>query len=190
VEICDARHQKPRLLYLNHDGDRLATGTDHHRLRYESPFSGWKVHKFEMRLDYAPVARSILLLCGNIFVVLATNATYFTLTENEIGRRDFSVANGNPMKGLIANPEFYYNRSVDNVDSSMHIYYIPVGKIMLDNPDVVGHDRAFDWSYVEERLAISGAENRHAVLTFAVHYPGEPLSLPGHLNHSDQVPLQ
>jgi hypothetical protein len=121
-------------------------------------------------------------------VVEAQQQAYFTLTEDELGRRDYMVANGNPMKGLITNPEFFNDPTITSIDSSMDIYYIPVGKVMRNDPNVVGVEAAFDWTPVEERLAASGAKSRHAIFTFAVHYPGQPLSLPGHLE--GQVPLQ
>jgi hypothetical protein len=120
--------------------------------------------------------------------VEAQQQAYFTLTEDDLGRRDDMVANGNPMKGLIANPEFYYDPTITSIDSSMDIYYIPVGKVMRDDPNMVGSEAAFDWTHVEERLAASSAKGRHAIFSFAVHYPGQPLSLPGHLE--GQVPLQ
>lgn len=153
------------------------------------------------RLDSSVLfARSIplllLLLCsGNdIFVpvrAVADHDYYFALTEHDLGRRDYAVANGNPLKGLITNPEWYHDPNItDKIDSSMDIYYVPVGTVMRDDPRVVGTERAFDWTYVEDRLAASSTRHRHAVLTFAVHYPGSPLSLPGHLEGSDQVPLQ
>jgi hypothetical protein len=157
-------------------------------------------------LPWLVTARSILLLlllfCGNILAPVvhaavstnpkkAAGENYVTLTESDIGRRNYMVTNGNPMKGLITNPEFYHDPTiVGKIDASMDMYYIPVGKVMRDDPTVVGVERAFDWTYVEDRLAASGAKDRHAVLTFAVHYPGAPLSLPGHLENNDQVPLQ
>jgi hypothetical protein len=120
----------------------------------------------------------------------ANRQAYFTVTEDDLGRRDYLVSNGNPMKGLIANPEWAYDPNVSSIDSSMDIYYVPVGKVMRDDPNMVGNDAAFDWSYVEDRLAASGDKGRHVVLTFGVHYPGQPLSLPGHLEGSDKVQLQ
>lgn len=61
---------------------------------------------------------------------------------------------------------------------------------MLNDPHVVGFDRAFDWWYVEDHLGAPGTKYCHTVLTFAVHYPGQPLSLPGHLKNSTNAPLQ
>lgn len=124
----------------------------------------------------------VLLVC--FFYLFQAAKAYFTLYEDELGARDYRVANGNPMKGLIPNPEFWYDPDVESIDASMDIYYIPVGEIMRDDPDIVGPERAFDWKYVEDRLKLSGEKHRHAVLTFAVHYPGTPLSMPGHLNRS------
>jgi hypothetical protein len=139
----------------------------------------------------------LLLLCSghDIFVpvvrAVADHDYYFTLTEHDLGRRNYAVANGNPFKGLITNPDWYHDPTImDKIDSSMDIYYVPVGTVMRDDPRVVGVDRAFDWTYVEDRLIASSNRHRHTVLTFAVHYPGSPLSLPGHLEGSDQVPLQ
>lgn len=143
-------------------------------------------HNTELQMKFRP---SLILgvLLGNAH---AANEPYFTLHETELGVRDYRVANGNPMKGLIANPEFWYDPQIDSIDSSMDIYYIPVGNIMRDDPNIVGGESAFDWSYVEDRLRASGEKHRHTVLTFAVHYPGKPLSLPGHLQRSNEVPLQ
>jgi hypothetical protein len=132
----------------------------------------------------------LLCLSCTCWSLETARLTYHTLTEDQIGKRDVMVANGNPMKGLITNPEFYHDPSIESIDSSMDMYYIPVGKVMRDDPDVVGFEAAFDWTYVEERLRASGAKHRHVILTFAVHYPGQALSLPRHLEGSDQVPLQ
>lgn len=130
------------------------------------------------------------LFSSGLAACWASDQAYFTVTEDELGKRDYLVANGNPMKGLITNPEFQYDPEVDSIDSSMDCYYIPVGNVMFDDPDVVGFDRAFNWTYVEERIEASVLKNRHTVLSFAVHYPGDPLSLPRHLEGSDEVPLQ
>lgn len=100
----------------------------------------------------------------------------------ELGSVDYSAATGNPLKGMIANPDFWYDPNVTSVDSSMDIWYFGLGDVMVNDPFVVGWDAAFDWTAVEARLARSVGHGRHAVLTFNVHYPGEPLRLPRHIH--------
>lgn len=60
----------------------------------------------------------------------------------------------------------------------MDIFYLEFDKIMVDDPDVVGADKAFNWTHVEGALDEAVSRHRHAVLTTVIHYPGRDLWVP------------
>jgi len=71
-----------------------------------------------------------------------------------------------------------YDPSIESIPASLEFYYVPFNELMFGDPDIVGHDAAFDWTALESRLNDSASRNRHAVLTVTIHYPGKPLFVP------------
>jgi len=116
------------------------------------------------------------------------NKYYYTTTsrDDDIGIENPYACAGNPLKGLIGSPRFgNYDPWATSIDASMNFYYVGVDSVMIADPDEVGLEAAFDWTYLEERLDESAAENRHVVLSFTLHYPGRPLMVPQYLLDED-----
>lgn len=131
-----------------------------------------------------------LLIYLRYFPTQASEAYFYHhIGVDELGDVNYEATSGNPLRGLIANPDFWHDPTVRNIDSAMDIWYIGLDSVMRNNPDWVGPEAAFNWTIVEDRLARSGANGRHAVFTFNVHYPGEPLRLPPHIR-SMNLPLR
>lgn len=130
-------------------------------------------------------AALIALWC---LAVTGTNNIHYKATDEQLGGLDFSAATGNPLKGLVVEPEFEHNPDVTNIDTSMEFWSIGLDKVMMDNPDNVGSEAAFDWSEVEAKLESAKASGRHSVLSFHVHWPGRPLQMPRHITQSE-LPL-
>jgi len=102
--------------------------------------------------------------------------------DDDIGVENLYASAGNPLKGLVANPGFgNFDPSVDNIDVSLDFYNVGLSEILVDDPDVVGVEAAFDWSALEQRLEESATRKRHVVLSFMVHWPGKSLFLPQYL---------
>lgn len=121
----------------------------------------------------------LLVLAGTCRRFAAANNPYVVLDHQVLGDVDVGVTAGNPMTGFFANPTFFnYDPSVTSIDSSMDSFYLGLNAVMMDDPDVVGMESAFNWTAFEEILDTSAARNRHAVVSFMVHRPGRPLYLP------------
>lgn len=109
---------------------------------------------------------------------------YYRASSKDLGSVNFEVATGNPLKGLVGNPDSTNIRETNGIESSMEFWSIGLNKVMIDNPDNVGSN-AFDWTEVEKRLESSERRGRHSIMSFHVHWPGQPLRLPRHIKQSE-----
>ena len=121
-----------------------------------------------------PMAKSGTMMSGKYY--------YFTATEAELGAYDPDVAIGNPLKGLFGSPWYNnYNASTSIIPAALEWYYLGFDDLMINDPDVVGIDLAFNWTTLENALEDSASRSMHAVFTIVCHYPGQPLMLPLYL---------
>ena len=110
---------------------------------------------------------------------------YIASNASVLGDINVDVAIGNPLRGLTANPGFSnYDENAISIDRSLDIYYLGLNEIMVDDPNSVGAEKAFDWSRVESYLNLSASNSRHAILTVSVHIPGQEPFLPSFLSDS------
>lgn len=115
---------------------------------------------------------------------------YFTATEEDLGSYDPDEATGNPMKGLYGSPWYNdYDASKNVIPSALEWYYLGFNDLMINDPDVVGIDLAFNWTKLENALEDSASRSMHAVFTIVCHYPGEPLLLPSYLIDNPSLQL-
>jgi hypothetical protein len=97
---------------------------------------------------------------------------YYSAPTSSLGAVNFDVTIGNPFKGLMGSP-IYPNYMYDSpVTSSLEWFYLGLDYVMKDNPDVVGKDKAFDWTLLEKRLQGAASRSKHVVFSVAAHYPG------------------
>ena len=110
------------------------------------------------------------------------NYHYFTAAEAELGAYDPDEAMGNPLKGLYGSPWYNnYDASNNIIPAALEWYYFGFNDMMINDPDVVGFDLAFNWTKLENALDDSASRSMHAVFTIVCHYPGKPLKLPSYL---------
>jgi hypothetical protein len=108
---------------------------------------------------------------------------YQSSSEDVLGAFNPEAAAGNPLKGLVAFPEFSnYDANATSIDASLEAYYIGLDELMLGDPNVVGVENAFNWTALEKRLSAAASRNRHAILTIMCHYPNwYRLSIPQYI---------
>ena len=136
-----------------------------------------------LALAALPRGKSSSLL-ERLFKAEQQKTYYYTTTsrDDDIGIENPYSCAGNPLKGLIGNTQFgNYDPWATTIDASMNFYFVGVDSVMIDDPDEVGLEAAFNWASLEEKLDESAAQNRHAVLSFTLHYPGQPLMVPQYL---------
>jgi hypothetical protein len=107
---------------------------------------------------------------------------YYSAPASNLGAINFDVTMGNPFKGLMGSP-IYPNYMYDSpVTPSLEWFYLGLDYVMKGNPDVVGKDKAFDWTLLEKRLQGAASRSKHVVFSVAVHYPGwDKLNVPQYL---------
>ena len=93
--------------------------------------------------------------------LLVLNETHPALAYNA------SAADGNPLKGFIASPEWSAWPYQQDIRSSLEFYYVPLRAVMDTDSSFAGFD-----SYLEPRLAASAARGMQVVLRFHLDYPG------------------
>jgi hypothetical protein len=98
---------------------------------------------------------------------------YYNISSVQVlGAPNPEAAIGNPLKGLVGNVDFTnYDPQATSIDMSLEFYYIPLDELMFGNPDVVGVDKAFNWTFLESRLEGAKSRRRHMVMTPFVHFP-------------------
>ena len=98
---------------------------------------------------------------------------YFeTSSPDVLGFLNPAAAAGNPLKGLVAYPEFSnFDSNATSIDASLEAYYIGLDELMQGDPLVVGSANAFNWTALESRLSSASSRHRHAILTIMCHYP-------------------
>jgi hypothetical protein len=98
---------------------------------------------------------------------------YFNTSSIQVlGAPNPEAALGNPLKGLVGNVDFTnYDPQATSIDMSLEFYYIPLDELMFGNPDVVGIEKAFNWTFLESRLEGAKSRRRHMVMTPFVHFP-------------------
>jgi len=109
---------------------------------------------------------------------------YSTSHPDDLGPANPDAALGNPYKGLMDSPWWNYPPYPEDVPSSLDMYYLGLNDLMLDDPDVVGPEEAFNWTKLDDLLEDSASRDRHVVLTVNLHYPYEPLNVSSPLNQS------
>jgi hypothetical protein len=111
---------------------------------------------------------------------------YYVTDMNDptlVPRHNYDIAIGNPMKGLCANPGNIALKdwNASNLPASVGLYKWPLSSFLLYDPDIVGYDNAFNYSFVESRLQEAANYSIHAIIRFFIDYPGQPLRLPSYL---------
>jgi hypothetical protein len=111
----------------------------------------------------------------------STEQVYYWET-NSLGFFNLVPTTSNPLKGLSGNPQAGHPSTwPESIPSSLHHYKIGLDLVMLGDPDVVGVQSAFNWTYVDEALRIAETFRAHTILRFYIHYPGAPLNIPAYL---------
>jgi hypothetical protein len=114
----------------------------------------------------------------------AARSTSYYYQTSSLGYINKNAGLGNPMKGLIGNGGNDVKQWPLDLPSSMQGYKIGLNSIMLNDPDVVGENNAFNWTSVDNILQQCSEYKRHAVIRFYGHWPGQPLKLPSYLLNS------
>lgn len=115
---------------------------------------------------------------------------YYSAAEEELGPYDPDEAMGNPLKGLFGSPWYNnYNASKNVIPAALEWYYLGFDDLMINDPDVVGNDLAFNWTTLENALEDSSSRSMHVVFTVVCHYPGQPLMLPSYLINNPSLLL-
>ena len=134
---------------------------------------------FVMKLFNALVLFSSLVRTIDAKLLRALLAPYYATAD--LGSPDPDVAAGNPMKGLITNPNWHSLPYNQDIPSSLEFYYIKVNEVLVADPDVVGIEQAFDWSALENDLQGSASRMKHGIPRFYLHYPGSETGIPQYL---------
>jgi hypothetical protein len=106
---------------------------------------------------------------------------YYWETQS-LGYSNFGVTIGNPMKGLVGNVE--QSNPVtwpEAIPASLHMMRIPLDSVMLNDPDKVGVNSAFNWTILDQMLTQAQQFRSHAIIRFYIHWPGRPLNIPAYL---------
>ena len=121
---------------------------------------------------------------------MSDNYHYYSASKDELGHYDPDAAMGNPLKGLYGSPWYNdYDASRNVIPAALEWYYIGFDDLLIDDPDVVGNDLAFNWTKLENALTDSAGRSMHAVFTIVCHYPGQPLMLPPYLLNNPSLKL-
>jgi hypothetical protein len=106
---------------------------------------------------------------------------YYELSSEQLGKVDPAAARGNPLRGLMGGATYALpDTFADSIDSSLEFYNIGLAEAMKG-------DNEFDWTVLEGLLDDTASRNRHAVLSFFIHWPGSPLQLPTFLLSSIEM---
>ena len=106
---------------------------------------------------------------------------YYFKTSN-FGEFNPNVAIGNPMKGLAGNP--WANKLEywpESLKASLGVFKIPLDTVLLQDPDTVSANEAYNWTVVDEALELVESYHMHGIIRFWVHWPGKPLALPDYM---------
>jgi hypothetical protein len=108
------------------------------------------------------------------------SSAYWTTTSLGFANLDATLAN--LLKGLSGNPQAGHLSSwPESIPSSLHHYKFGLDTVMMGDPGVVGIQRAFNWTILDDVLKGAATYRAHTILCSYVHYPGTPLNLPKHL---------
>ena len=105
---------------------------------------------------------------------LAVQPYYRTNATSILGKPNYGAAIGNPLKGLAGGARWAKPPLPNAVPLSIEFYNIGLDEVMVGN-------NQFNWTIVENFLKGSASRKMHAVLSFYIHWPGQPLRLPPHL---------
>jgi Domain of unknown function (DUF4832) len=115
----------------------------------------------------------------------ASAPSYYYVTNSSSAfrpRNNYDTTLGNPMRGLFPNPEWIsYKDWTPNLPASLADFKWAWDKFMINDPDVVGERLAFNWSFIEGRLQQAASRGLHGVISFFIHWPGEPFYIPTYL---------
>jgi hypothetical protein len=109
---------------------------------------------------------------------------YYTDSSHSslLPRNNYDITIGNPLKGLGTNVLSNHPRVWPaNLPSSIAHFKWPLNKFMLNDPDVVGEDFAFNWTYLESQFQMIASYKLHAVPRFWIVWPGQPVAVPQYL---------
>lgn len=109
---------------------------------------------------------------------------YFETSDTEIlGPYNPSATAGNPLKGLVgpqgtgtAEPS-----STSSISSSLVYVEIGLNELMVNDPDDVGVEQAFDWRVLEDALNQASQNGQHVVLNIVSHVVGYASKVPMHV---------
>jgi hypothetical protein len=97
-------------------------------------------------------------------------------------RNNYDITIGNPLKGFGTNVLSNHPRVWPaSLPSSIAHFKWPLNRFMLNDPDVVGEDAAFNWTYLESQFQMIASYKLHAVPRFWIVWPGQPLAVPEYL---------
>jgi hypothetical protein len=118
---------------------------------------------------------------------------YHVITgEDELGYGNPDVTIGNPMRGLVPSPRYLPSGGLEGnpLNPSLEFYYIGWDELMIQNPDDVGNDKAYNWTAFEVLLNDSASRYAHVVFRLFIHFPGQPLRLPTFLSNIEMRYVQ
>jgi hypothetical protein len=146
-------------------------------------------HEFPQDYDSVHEDSRRRRLSSNIFNRLGSNLAvsnppYYVTNSDPalLPRQNYDITIGNPLKGLTANPG-NINPKVwpASLPTSLGAYKLPLSSFMLADPDIVGEELAFNWTYMESQLQLTSNYSLHAIIRFWLHYPGQPMRVPAYL---------
>jgi hypothetical protein len=115
---------------------------------------------------------------------LRQNYYHVITNDDELGYGNPEATLGNPMRGLIPSPRYLPPKEWENnpLSSSVEFYYIGWDEIMLQDPDFVAQEVAYNWTALEVILNDTASRFSHVAFRLFIHFPGQPLRLPAFLS--------